>query len=374
MNKFEPEFVIVGGGLVGATLAYGLVRSGPQVCVLDEGDVALRASRGNFGLVWVQSKGLGMPEYGAWTQKSARDWKKLATLLRDETDIDVGLKQDGGLSLFIDEKQRETRVDRITRLQCQPGFPRFPFEVLDHDETKRLLPDIGKDVLGALYTTLDGHVNPLRLYRALYAALCGRGAEYRPGHVVDAITPMGGGFRIDGPWGEIRAPNVVLAAGLGNVRLAPMVGLEAPVKPERGHIIVTERTTPFLDYPVGTVRQTDEGGVMIGESKDEADIDSVVRMPILSVLAERAVKMFPRLKTLNVVRTWSALRIKSPDGFPVYDHSITHPGAFLATCHSGVTLAAVHALTLGPAIAATGSLPGDALVFSPRRFHVPSSA
>jgi hydrogen cyanide synthase HcnC len=93
-----------------------------------------------------------------------------------------------------------------------------------------------------------------------------------------------------------RSPGkVVLAAGLGNARLAPMVGLDAPVKPSKGQIIVTEKTAPFLHNPMVTVRQTDEGGVMIGDSQEDRGFDTVVGQPILSVMAERAVRMFPRL-------------------------------------------------------------------------------
>jgi len=66
----EADVAVVGGGLVGAAIAWGLARAGTRVVVLDEGDVAFRASRGNFALVWVQSKGLGMPEYAAWTKLS----------------------------------------------------------------------------------------------------------------------------------------------------------------------------------------------------------------------------------------------------------------------------------------------------------------
>ena len=67
--------------------------------------------------------------------------------------------------------------------------------------------------------------------------------------------------------------------------------------------------------------------------------------PVVATMADRAVRMFPLLAGLNVVRTWSALRVMSPgrlsDLRPVDDRI---PGAFLATCHSGVTLAANHAL------------------------------
>jgi glycine/D-amino acid oxidase-like deaminating enzyme len=78
--------------------------------------------------------------------------------------------------------------------------------------------------------------------------------------------------------------------------------------------------------------------------------------------------MFPQLADLNIVRTWAALRVMTRDGFPVYDQSQTCPGAFSAACHSGVTLAAVHALTFAPHIA-TGELPPDQYApFSARRF------
>jgi glycine/D-amino acid oxidase-like deaminating enzyme len=59
----DHDVAVIGGGLVGSAIAWGLARAGQRVAVLDEGDVALRASRGNFALVWVQSKGLGMPAY-----------------------------------------------------------------------------------------------------------------------------------------------------------------------------------------------------------------------------------------------------------------------------------------------------------------------
>lgn len=59
------------------------------------------------------------------------------------------------------------------------------------------------------------------------------------------------------------------------------------------------------------------------------------------------------------------------DGFPIYDQSVDYPGAFVATCHSGVTLAANHALVLAPMMAA-GKLEHELEVFSARRFDVPT--
>src|SRR5579862_2394228 len=95
------DFAVIGGGLVGAAIGYGLARAGRSVAVLDEGDVAYRAARGNFGLIWVQGKGNGLSAYSNWTQLSARRWPELASLLRDETGIDVALEQPGGYHLCL---------------------------------------------------------------------------------------------------------------------------------------------------------------------------------------------------------------------------------------------------------------------------------
>lgn len=370
----EPDAVVIGGGVVGSAIALGLARSGARVAILDEGDTAFRASRGNFALVWVQSKGLGMPEYALWSRRSADGWHELASILHEEAGIDVVYSQPGGFMLCLSQDELDKRVDAMRRLHNSRPLADFPYEVLDHDETERRLPAIGKDVVGAIYSPADGHVNSLKLFRALREATARRGVDYRPNARVERIVPReGGGFAIAGSWGEIGSGRVVLCAGLDNARLAPMVGLDAPVKPSKGQIIVTEKTEPFLHNPMATVRQTDEGGVMIGDSQEDMGFDTVVRQPVLSVMAARAVRMFPRIAGLNVVRTWSALRVMSPDGFPIYDQSQTCPGAFVVTCHSGVTLAANHVLTLAPAIL-SGTLPEAVARFSARRFHVPADA
>lgn len=374
MSTEDYDVAVVGGGLVGSAIAYGLAREGQRVAVLDEGDVAYRASRGNFALVWVQSKGLGMARYAAWSVRSSRAWAGFAQLLREDTGIDVALEQRGGFHIALSERELENRALMMKRLHNQPDMIPYDYEIMDRARVQKMLPAIGPDVVGASYCPLDGHVNSLRLFRALNMGMQRRGARYLPNHIVDCIDYAGGVFMLTAAGGVVRAGKVVLAAGNGNSRLAPMVGLSAPVRPQRGQIIVTEKAAPFLPYPVSTVRQTDEGGVMIGDSQEEAGFVAEVGQPILSVMADRAVRMFPLLGRLNVVRTWAALRVMTQDGFPIYDASEACPGAFIATCHSGVTLAANHALTLAPLIAA-GSLPESEFgVFSARRFNVSAAA
>ena len=167
----------------------------------------------------------------------------------------------------------------------------------------------------------------------------------------------------------MRAEKILLAAGNANQTLAPLVGLEAPMGPTRGQIVVTERTQPFLPHPITTVRQTDEGTVMIGDSKEDLLDDAVLEPSISAVMAERAQRMFPLLGRLNVVRMWSGIRVMPKDGFPIYDQSESHPGAFVACCHSGVTLASNHAYEIAPMVAAGALHAARVGAFSARRFH-----
>src|SRR5260370_22377395 len=95
MRRFDA--IVVGGGLVGAAIAYGLARAGLSLALVDEGDVAYRASRGNFGLVWVQTKGLGAPHYQRWTRLSADEWPGLAAELGERTGLAVGHERNGGV-------------------------------------------------------------------------------------------------------------------------------------------------------------------------------------------------------------------------------------------------------------------------------------
>jgi hydrogen cyanide synthase HcnC len=361
MKTRSYDVAVVGGGLVGAAIAYGLADGSRRVAMLDEGDRALRAARGNFGLIWVQGKGVDFPPYAAWTRTSAQCWSALATRLLDETGIDVALEQRGGIHLCLSERELVVRTALVARDATANGV-----EMLDREALTNLLPGIGPDVAGASYCAADGQVNSLRLLRALHAAFVARGGVIVNECAVRKVASTGGGFTLTTATGPIDAARVVLAAGLGNAALAPQVGLSAPVRAQRGQIIALERMPPLLPLPIETLRQTDAGTILAGDSQEEA-ASTDTSTGVLSVIATRAVRAFPKLAPLRVVRCWAALRVLSPDRHPIYEQSRTAPGAFVASCHSGVTLAAAHALNLAPQIAA-GTLAAALQPFSATRF------
>ena len=373
MSK-DYDVAIVGGGLLGSAIAWGLGRLGQRVAVLDEGDIAKRASRANFALVWVQSKGLGMPAYTGWTVRASEAWGRLATELKQQSGLDVSLQQNGGFHLTLGEDEYAQRVQVITRMHNQVDATDYKMEMLSASEVKKMLPLIGPEVSGGSFCPLDGHVNSLRTFRAFHTGFKQFGIDYCPERPVSAIARSGGEFRLTTPRGEIRAGKIVLAAGNANQTLAPMVGLSAPMGPTRGQIVVTERTMPFLPHPLTTIRQTDEGTVMIGDSKEDQLDDRTLNQSVNAVMADRAQRTFPHLARLNVVRTWAGIRVMPQDGFPIYDQSETHPGAFVACCHSGVTLASNHAFDIARMVAAGALEPELVGAFSGRRFEAPHAA
>ena len=368
MSK-DYDVAVVGGGLLGSAIAWGLGRLGKRVAVLDEGDIAKRASRANFALVWVQSKGLGMPAYTTWTVRASETWGRLAAELKDQTGLDVALQQNGGFHLTLGDKEFEQRGELVTRMHNQIGAADYKMDMLTAAEVKTMLPLIGPEVSGGSFCPLDGHVNSLRTFRALHAGMKQFGVDYLPERPVSTITRESGEFRLATPAGEIRAAKVVLAAGNANQTLAPQVGLSAPMGPTRGQIVVTERTVPFLPFALSTLRQTDEGTVMIGDSKEEQLDDRMLNHSVSAVMADRAQRLFPHLARLNVVRSWSGIRVMPKDGFPIYDQSATHPGAFVACCHSGVTLASNHAFEIARMVADGGLDPDLVGAFSAARFE-----
>jgi glycine/D-amino acid oxidase-like deaminating enzyme len=371
MRQFDA--IVIGGGLVGAAIGYGLARAGLATAMIDEGDVAFRASRGNFGLVWVQSKGLGAPHYQRWTRLSAEEWPGLADDLAGRTGISVGLEQPGGLQLCLGEEEFNKRQAMMEQMRREAGNFGFEYRMLDHDELATMLPGLGPSVAGASWTPYDGHANSLNLLHALHKGFAEKGGTYLPNRTVGEAHTAPHDFRLQLGDETIAAPKIVLAAGLGNAKLAPLFGLSAPVRPQRGQILVTERTARIWPLPLGSLRQTLEGTIMLGSSEEDVGFDTGQKPEIMRNIARRAVLSFPWIAELQIVRAWAALRVMPPDGLPIYDESAQFPGAFTANCHSGVTLAGAHANVFAPMVAA-GALDPMMAPFSAKRFDVPAAA
>ena len=174
----EYDIAVIGGGLVGTAIAYGLAKTGQRVALLDEDDRARRASVANFSLIWVQTKGLGMPEYSAWSRGAADLWPAFRDEIAALTNIDLAFTQPGGFHLCLSEAELEARVSQLARINAQPTMTPLPYEILGHNAVREMMPDIGPDVVGASYCPLDGQCNSMRLFWGLHTAFGRVGGHY----------------------------------------------------------------------------------------------------------------------------------------------------------------------------------------------------
>jgi glycine/D-amino acid oxidase-like deaminating enzyme len=368
-SSFDYDTVIVGGGLVGAAVACGVAQSGARVAVLDGGDRDFRASRGNFGLVWVQGKGADFPAYAQLTRRAAQHWRDFADELQDATGVDIALQQTGGYDFCLEPQDWDARA-REMRLVAEHSGGEFEYQMLDCDELRRHIPEVSREILGASYSPEDGHVNPLYLLRALHQRMAGLGVDYRADHRVHASRRDGAAFVIDTRRGSFHCERVVYCAGLSNQALCGDLGMSIPLNPLRGQLLITDRVPRFLSAATLQVRQTAEGSLQIGDSHEDVGLDESTTLDVITRLARRAVRIFPHLAQVRLNRAWGALRIMTPDGVPIYHRSEEHPGAYAVSCHSGVTLAALHARDIARWICA-GPLEDPLLgAFSADRFDV----
>jgi len=366
--------IIIGGGNIGSAVSYGLTEQGVSVAIIDEGDIALRGARGNFGLVWFQGKGLGMQRYVEWCLEATQKWPEFAQELEDKTGLSINYQKPGGLELCRGETDYNQRRQELDDLRQQADNGKYDCELIDRKELQSLIPrmKLGLNIIGATFSPHDGHVNSLFLLRAMHKAIKLAGGRYFPGNAVVDIHHDGHVFTAKTQQDRFCAPKLVLAAGLGIPPLAAMLDMKIPVQPERGQILVTERLRPVLPYPLSGIRQTAEGSLMFGASNEPVGYNTTVTTGVIRHIAGRAVEAFPCLSSIRIIRTWGALRPLTPDEFPIYHESKTYPGAFVLTSHSGVSLASLYATHI-PHWILNGEQPYEFDAFHLRRFHVPKN-
>lgn len=335
------DWVIVGGGLVGASVAYGLIQKQPQlrILVVDGMDTDHRASVGNFGLVWVQGKGYDFPAYANWSFQGADLWPQFAYHLQQQSQIDIAYQRHGGLEFALTQADLHALSDEMLAM-AQHTQGQFQYQLLDRAAALGLQPGLGATVAGAIYSPHDGQVNPLYLLAALHRVIQQMGVDYRPRCAVEQIESRAHGFDVAG----YKTSKVVLCAGLDNQRLGPQLGMSLPVSPLKGQLLITSRAPAgMLKYASAQIRQTAEGTIQIGGSHEHTGLDDRVNLQVLQDIATDAVTLLPELAQLQLVRSWGALRVMTPDGAPIYQESREFDGAFGICCHSGVSLAAAHA-------------------------------
>ncbi|MET8159005.1 FAD-dependent oxidoreductase [Sphaerisporangium sp. NPDC005289] len=370
------DVVVIGAGVVGAACAYYAARAGLSVTVVERGAVASGTTGAGEGNILVSDKEPG-PELDL-ALLSNRLWRELAALGGFE------FEPKGGLVVA----ETGEVLDALTALavaQDGCGVQRRP---VGAGELRDYEPHLSPGLAGGVFYPQDAQVQPM-----LAAAVLLRhapGARLRTGTTVTGLLRDGDrvtGVRTDK--GDIPAGAVVNAAGTWSGEVAALAGLDLPVLPRRGFILVTEPlAAPLIRHKVYTaayvtgvasdsaaletsavIEGTPAGTVLIGASRERVGFDRTVSIPVLETLARQAVALFPALAAHRVIRAYCGFRPYCPDHLPVIGADPRAPGLYHACGHEGAGIGLAPATGHLIAGQLTGAAPGlDPAPFRPERF------
>ena len=338
-----------------SNMAYNLSKKGLGVVLVDRGGLASGTSGRCDGNVLVADK---MPGYDSLLNKASQD---LFPSLADEIGYDFGWHSRGSLTVMESEKEVE-----IGSLFCrQLADSGLPVKMLDKNEVHEDEPNLAEDIAGGMEVACDGSLNPMALVHGLAYATKRLGGKIWHNTTVTGLRRTGAGRidAVDTDKGSIGTPRVICAAGVWTPEIGRMVGLEIPIKPRQGQILVSERTvfvarrkvvefgylaakfertdykravTPEMEaYGIAMVFEpTQAGNFLIGSSRRFAERHIASHMGVLCALSQRAIRFFPMIADIAVIRSYAGLRPYTPDHLPIISATEV-PGFYVAAGHEG---------------------------------------
>jgi hydrogen cyanide synthase HcnC len=354
-----PDVIVVGGGVIGCAVTYELARRSVAVLLLDQ-SLPGRATSASAGGLWPVGEavglGCGVIYHAAQTAgKSAGNGKahgpeplpeafrdflfqsnalfpELAEELRGLAGLDVEYAPGAGLLFVIESTAERAFVEGVVR--SLP--PTLRVEMLTPEALARLEPALRRDVAGAALLTGEHQVNPMLLAEGLKRAALRLGAAFGPNVRVTGLRRQGQRIvGVEAGSDFLPCGAVVNAAGSWAGRLAATAGLDLPVFPVRGQIVLTETLPPTLNACLSTsacyLLQKAHGEILIGSTTEHSGFDVAVTPEALQALCRGAVRTVPRLREVRVKRAWAGLRPGTPDELPILGPVAGLDGYFNAT-------------------------------------------
>ncbi|MEU0632608.1 FAD-binding oxidoreductase [Streptomyces sp. NPDC005989] len=386
LTRHPVDVVIVGAGMVGAACAYYTSRSGLSVAVVDRGPVSGGTTGAGEGNLLVSDKVPG-PELEL-ALLSASLWRRLAEELPPE--IEYELK--GGVVVAASEDSLAA-LSATAAGQRAAGVEAHP---VASGRLRDIEPHLAPDLAGGCHYPQDAQVQPALAAAELLRSAARAGALVCPGEeVVGILRDREGAVRgVRTTRGELRAPVVVNAAGTWGGDLAALAGVNLPVLPRRGFVLVTEPLPRLIRHKVyaaeyvgdvssgsaalqtsPVVEGTPSGPVLIGASRERVGFDRTLSVPVVARLAAGAAALFPVLADVRVMRAYHGFRPYLPDHLPAIGPDPRVPGLFHACGHEGAGIGLAPATGLLIADAIRGERPAlDLGPFAPDRFDAEGDA
>lgn len=306
------KFIIVGGGLIGMLTARELVASGAAVTLVERGRAGQEASWAGGGILsplypWRYPDPVG--DLAAWGQPV---YPRLAEELAEETGIDPQWTPSGLLILDAEEAEKAA---------AWAAARRVALERVNAAQVRELEPHLGDAPEAAIWMPEVAQVRNPRLVRALRASLLARGVELREETAVHGLRCANGRVNgVDTAAGPLEADAVIVAAGAWAAELLAPTGLDLPVVPVRGQMLLfhaapglVQRIVLSRDHYVIPRR---DGRVLAGSTLEQAGFDKSTTEAAGRELAAEAQRLIPALARYPVEHHWAGLRPGSPSGVP----------------------------------------------------------
>jgi glycine oxidase len=367
------DVIIIGGGIIGVSIAFELAADNLRVIVLDRQEPGREASWAAAGMLSPAPDSPRDLPLAPFACQSLQLYPNFIAAIEEACGKPTGYSRDGALEVFLSasaENERDARLQQVRQL----GIAAEPISANDAREMDGA---IGPAPRSALWLPDEGTVEPRLLMDALLAAARNRGVEILAGNEVSGFVR--GGERCSGviAAGEkLAAGHVVLAAGCLSGQFAgdPIARAFAPTRPVRGQMMamrpkVGDATLRrVVRSEQGYLVPRKDGRIVAGSTNEEAGFEKHVTPAGLSKILGATLEMCPALGAAEVIETWAGLRPGTPDDLPILGPTDTR-GLWIATGHyrNGILLAPATAKLFGEFI--TGKKSSfDADRFSPMRF------
>jgi glycine/D-amino acid oxidase-like deaminating enzyme len=346
----NPDVLVIGSGIVGCSAAYFLAKAGLDVVLVDQVQIGSGASKA------------GMTHVATWHGPKVNVDLSLASnrIYREfslETDIDIELRETGGLIVMENERDQAAFMEEIEPFA---GWG-VKYEILSRKEVLDFEPNLAPHVLGGIYFLEDMQVNILLLTQALSHEARKYGATVEPFCQVTGmkLSPKDNSIEsVITSKGNISAKHVVIAAGAWSGLVGKMAGIEVPIRPRKGTLVLTEPVpetmlihngiisagylTSVHDTKAGgvvgsqVIYQMQNGNMLLGSSREFSGFDTSVDPVVVATIVARCIRIMPVLGTVSAIRSWSGLRPFCEDMLPIVSAVDEVPGLYIASGHEGI--------------------------------------
>lgn len=359
-QTFHRDVVVIGGGIMGAAIAYYGTKSGLDITVLEKGELASGTSSRCDGNILAIDKDPGFD-----SQMSLKSQQLVHELSKD---LEVSFEYRNPGSILVCENDAEMEAgQKWVDGQQKAGLD---FRMLDREDLRNESKYFADNLFGGLECKTDSTVNPYMLTFSMFYSAKKQGAKIHKNTEVTNLTrDRNGQFKIETTNGTYTANKVVNACGVWAPVIGKMLDVNVPITPRKGQLIVASRQQPVglrkvmefgyliskfggervVDpitekYGVALVFEpTESQNFLIGSSREFGGFNTKVNHEVTKYIAKRAIRFYPKIADMTVIRTYAGLRPWTEDHLPIISRVEQIPGFYIAAGHEGdgISLAAV---------------------------------